>query len=82
MTEEETAASPPPKPAKIKACRCGHDRNHHMVSAEGEYTFSGYLRLFFGISARPTRINYRCRRCDQVFDTTTNPKILDSKIGS
>jgi hypothetical protein len=48
-----------------------------MVSAEGEYTFSGYLRLVFGISARPTRVNYHCRRCDKVFDSTTNSKILD-----
>jgi hypothetical protein len=49
-----------------------------MVSAEGEYTFSGYLRLFVGISARPTRVNYRCRRCDQTFDSTTNAEILDN----
>ncbi len=48
-----------------------------MVSAEGEYTFDGYLRLFFGISARPTKVKYHCRRCDQVFDSTTNPAVLD-----
>jgi len=81
MTEEQSATAPP-TPNKGKTCRCGHGRNHHMVSAEGEYTFSGYLRLFFGISARPTRIKYRCRRCDKVFDSTTDPKILDAKIGS
>ncbi|HRI68921.1 MAG TPA: hypothetical protein PK156_32045 [Polyangium sp.] len=77
MTEE----SLPKEPPKRKLCRCGHDRDHHMVSAEGEYTFSGYLRLFFGISARPIRVNYRCRRCDKTFDTTTNPKVLDARVG-
>lgn len=79
MTEEQS--DPTPR-KKAKTCPCGHDRDHHMVSAEGEYTFSGYLRLFFGISARPTRINYRCRRCDKVFESTTNPKILDNKISA
>lgn len=77
MTEQAEA-----KPVKQpKVCRCGHDRHHHMVSAEGEYTFSGYLRLFFGISARPLRVVYRCRRCDQTFDRTTDPKVLDARIG-
>jgi hypothetical protein len=48
-----------------------------MVSAEGEYTFSGYLRLFFGISARPLKVKYKCRRCNKIFETTTDPAILD-----
>jgi hypothetical protein len=49
-----------------------------MVSATGEYTVSGYLRLFFGISARPTKVKYHCRRCDKIFDATTDPAILDA----
>ena len=48
-----------------------------MVSAQGEYTVSGYIRLFFDISARPKRVKYHCRRCDKVFETTTDPAILD-----
>lgn len=74
MNEESTSTEVP----KRKTCRCGHDRKHHMVSPEGEYTFSGYLRLMFGISARPTKVKYRCRRCDQVFDSTTSAKVLDA----
>ncbi|MBK9261733.1 MAG: hypothetical protein IPM54_18270 [Polyangiaceae bacterium] len=73
MPEEATTSSPPQE----KSCRCGHNRKHHMVSAEGKYTFSGYLRLFFGISARPTRVSYRCRKCNQTFDSTTSAKVLD-----
>ncbi len=65
-----------PQEAPPAVCRCGHDRNHHLVSPEGSYTFSGWFRLLFGISARPTRIKYRCRRCDQVFDQTTDPDVL------
>ncbi|WP_437600661.1 hypothetical protein WMF28_03720 [Sorangium sp. So ce590] len=58
-------------------CPCGHGRDHHMVSAEAEYRFLGYIQLAFGISARPTKVKYRCRRCDTVFSTTTDPAVLD-----
>ena len=35
------------------------------------------LQLAFGISARPTKVKYRCRRCDTVFATTKDPAVLD-----
>jgi len=66
----------PEAPPPTACCRCGHGRDHYMVSPEGDYTFSGWFRLMFGISACPTRIRYRCRRCDQVFDETTDPEVL------
>lgn len=58
-------------------CPCGHGRDHYMVSAEAEYRVLGYIQLAFGISARPTRVKYRCRRCDTVFSTTIDPAVLD-----
>jgi len=74
MTDDAQTEAPP---KNEKRCPCGHARGHLKVSAEGVYTFSGYLRLFFGISARPTKVRYRCRRCDKVFDSTVDPAILD-----
>lgn len=71
MATEETT-----KTKKTKTCRCGHARGHHMVSADAEYTFVGWVALLLGISARPTRINYHCRRCDQIFERTTDPEVL------
>lgn len=59
-----------------ETCRCGHGRDHHMVTAEADYTFWGWLSLFFGVSAKPTRIRYHCRRCDEVFAETTDPTVL------
>ena len=47
-----------------------------MVTADAEYTFVGWVALLLGISARPTRINYHCRRCDQTFERTTDPEVL------
>jgi hypothetical protein len=48
-----------------------------MVSPEADYTISGYLRLAFGISARPIRMTFRCRRCQQVIEVTTDPAVID-----
>jgi hypothetical protein len=59
-----------------RTCRCGHTRGHHMVNAEAQYTPIGWLMVALGISAKPLRVRYRCRRCDQVFDQTTDPKVL------
>lgn len=64
------------EPNTIAQCRCGHARNHHMVSAEGEYSFTGWLALMFGISARPVRVVYRCRRCEEIVEATTDPDVL------
>lgn len=61
---------------KIPTCRCGYNRDHHMVNEEFEHTGVGWFLLLFGISAKPVRIKYRCRRCDQIFDETTDPAIL------
>ena len=61
---------------KAAVCRCGHTRDHHMVSPEYDHTPLGWFLLLFGISARPIRIKYRCRRCEQTFDQTTDPAIL------
>lgn len=52
-------------------CRCGHTRSHHMVSPVKEYTVGGYLLLFFGITAKPVRIRYVCRTCEQQIEMET-----------
>lgn len=49
-----------------------------MVNAEAEYGALGWLMVAVGISAKPRRVRYRCRRCDAVFDSTTDPKVLSA----
>jgi hypothetical protein len=68
---EETA--PPAGPR----CRCGHGRGHVMVSAEPEYSgWANFWVIFMGVTATPYRLNFRCRVCKQVFDTTADPADL------
>ena len=62
--------------SQAATCRCGHTVDHHMVSAEPAYSFLGWVALLVGISAVPIKLRYRCRRCDIVFDETTNAATL------
>jgi hypothetical protein len=47
------------------------------VSTSFDYSFGGWCLSLIGISARPRAIRYVCRRCEQVFDKTTDPKTID-----
>ncbi len=78
----------PESPAEAKdtkkarpRCKCGHDRNHPLVSPSAQYTTMGWFLVLVGISARPTSIKFLCRRCEQVVETTTDPdEIREAKL--
>ncbi len=59
-------------------CRCGHDRDHYMVSPVAHYTFVGWCLVIFGISAPMTHMEFRCRQCDQVIESTTDREVMES----
>jgi hypothetical protein len=59
-------------------CRCGHDRDHYMVSPVPSYTFLGWCLVILGISAPMTQMVFRCRTCDQVIETTTDVETMES----
>lgn len=64
----DTATSEPAR--NLPRCKCGHDRTHYMVSAEPQYGVWQLLVVSMGISQQPRSIEYRCRRCNEVFDRT------------
>jgi len=72
MTETMTETAPKESAAKLPRCKCGHDRTHYMVSAEPQYGIWQTLVVSMGISQQPRSIEYRCRRCDQVFDRSND----------
>ena len=65
-----------PAESTDRVCRCGFPRDHHRVTVEPEYTFAAWALLLIGISAAPKRLLYRCRRCQDVIDVTTDPATL------
>lgn len=66
------------KTEKLPQCKCGHDRNHYLVQAKGQYTAWGHFLVAFGISYRPIKVRYVCLQCNQCFDETTDPNVLDT----
>ena len=62
-------------------CSCGHSRNHHMVSPEPEYTaWATFWVTMMGVSATPIFIQFRCRVCQEIFDSTDTPADLTKFI--
>ena len=65
------------KDDELSVCRCGHDRYHVMVTPELEYSAWGTFWLtVMGVSAVPLRARFRCRRCGERFDFTSDPDEL------
>ena len=58
-------------------CRCGHHRDHFMVSPVAHYTFFGWFLVILGISAPMTYMDFQCRECDQVIETTTDAEVME-----
>ena len=55
-------------------CRCGHGRDHYMVSPEPKHSGLGsFWVVLMGVSAAPYKVEFRCRVCKQVFDQITDP---------
>jgi hypothetical protein len=56
----------------MRTCRCGHGRDHKMVTAESEHGALGYLRLIIGGTPVPRKVKFRCRQCGQLFDESVD----------
>jgi hypothetical protein len=59
-------------------CRCGHDRDHYMVSPVPSYSFLGWFLVVVGISAPMQKMDFVCRTCGQTIETTTDEKLMES----
>jgi hypothetical protein len=63
--------------ANSALCRCGHDRTHMMVSPVGRYNLVGWFWVtVMGVTTKPIRVDYKCRSCSQIFDSSTDEKDL------
>jgi hypothetical protein len=67
-----------PEAAPRHTCRCGHTRDHPLVTHEVQYsTFNWLLGVLMGVSAgHPKRIRFRCRKCGEVVEESTDRKLI------
>ncbi len=71
--------APSPEGAEVgpARCRCGHTRDHVMVSAVPVYTgWAKFWVFFMGVSYKPVALDFQCRVCKDVFDHTEDPRAL------
>lgn len=61
----------------LKTCRDGFDKNHHMVTPKAEYSGIGWFLVTFGITTRPSKIKYICRKCNEIIAESTLKEDLD-----
>lgn len=60
-------------------CSCGHGIGHTMVTRLVEYNWLGWLMIFIGISAHPTRVRYRCLQCNEILLEEDDPRVIRDK---
>lgn len=77
MEQAEESGDPMSAEMPKPTCPCGHDRTHHMVSPNANYTFTGWCLNVIGITATPTEIRFVCRRCDTTIERITDPKEME-----
>lgn len=67
-----STTTPAPKPV-ARVCKCGYGRNHPMVSADPKYSGFAWAAILTGITAPAQSISFKCRVCDEVIETITDP---------
>jgi hypothetical protein len=66
-------------PNEDARCSCGHTIEHAMVTRLVEYNWLGWLMIFIGISAHPTRVRYQCLKCNEIFLIESDPRVIRDK---
>lgn len=58
-------------------CRCGHTKDHPLVTAEPKYSlFHFCMGLFMGSSlGDPKSVRFQCSRCGDVIEESTDPEL-------
>ncbi|WP_186646585.1 hypothetical protein [Fluviispira vulneris] len=74
---EKIASVSHQKDITLKTCRDGFNKYHHMVTPKAEYSGIGWFLVTFGITIRPKKIKYMCRKCNEIFDESSSKEDLD-----
>jgi hypothetical protein len=61
----------------VTRCPDGYDKTHPGMRVEYHYTSWGYLAMFMGYTALPTRIDIVCPKCGTVFTSITGRDALE-----
>lgn len=60
---------------RSRFCPCGTTRHDRHAVPECDYSFLGNLYAAWGGTAIPTRVSFRCIKCDALFDSTKDLRV-------
>ena len=55
----------------MKTCPCGNDRKSHDITETPDYSGWSIFLISMGISAKPIKVDFTCKKCKKTFDTIT-----------
>jgi hypothetical protein len=58
-------------------CRCGNTKNDPRVTPSYDYGFIGILALMFGVTPKPTRVDFKCGVCGETVETVKDKAELE-----
>jgi hypothetical protein len=61
-------------------CKCGTDQDSKFCVVDRDYTFLGTLYLLWGGTSVPSKVTFRCVKCDRAFDSSTRPSVCRRHI--
>jgi hypothetical protein len=59
-------------------CRCGFRPDHPLVAPRLHFSAPKWVLLCFGATPYPSRVDTVCTRCQTVFDSTKDKKVLET----
>lgn len=59
-------------PSDLPTCRCGTDRTQREATPERDYSLAGACYILWGGTAIPIRVDFRCVKCGEVFDSRSD----------
>jgi len=59
----------------MKTCSCGNNRNSPDVIESPEYSGWSIFLISMGISAKPIKVDYTCRKCKKTFDSLAQEEL-------
>jgi hypothetical protein len=59
---------------ELPSCRCGTTRESKFAVGEREYSLTGTFYLLWGGTAVPTKVTFRCVKCNRNFDVVSGSR--------
>ncbi|HMV45955.1 MAG TPA: hypothetical protein PK079_17210 [Leptospiraceae bacterium] len=63
----------------LATCKCNTDRNSPNAEEIRKYSKMSMFLLLFGVSAVPVSLEYKCKKCGEIFDRLSEEELKNYK---